>query len=96
MRLAVSAASIIEVFSSQCDILLSELATAAERGDVDELRAKAHKLKGSARTIGAAKLGDLCQVLEGDARDGAVPDAVAKVRAIESATQEARAALAAL
>lgn len=92
-------ASIVEVFDTQCDDLLPEMLAVAEAGDPGEIAKKAHKLKGSARTIGAAQVGQLCEVLEHAGRNpqgGTVPNAVEQVRAIMAATDIARAALAKL
>ena len=92
-------ASIVEVFDTQCDELLPDLLSVAQAGDADEIAKKAHKLKGSARTIGAAQVGQLCEVLEHDGRhsaDGTVAGAVEQVEAIIAATKVARAELAKL
>jgi HPt (histidine-containing phosphotransfer) domain-containing protein len=88
--------SIIEVFDTQCDELLPELIAAAASGDPDAIAKKAHKLKGSARTIGAAQVGELCQALEHAARAGPVSDGVDQVERIRQATEDVRVALKAL
>ena len=84
---------IIDVFVRQADDLLVELADVAKKGDAAQAASLAHKLKGSARTVGAARLGRHCEGLEQAAREGDVSDAPGRVDGIQGAYAEARAAL---
>lgn len=54
-------ATILEDFTVSMEAYLREFSTA---GDLSEVRAVAHKLKSSARTVGAGPLGNLCAALE--------------------------------
>lgn len=84
---------IVDVFVKQADDLLVELAQVVDGGNAEQAASLAHKLKGSARTVGAARLGRHCEGLEHSARTGDVSDGVARVAGIKSAYAEARDAL---
>ena len=55
---------LLQKFVSQSNEILSEFETAFRQHDVDQVRFHSHKLKSSARTVGANSLADLCFALE--------------------------------
>jgi len=55
---------VLQKFVSQADEILVEFETALSQGDVKQVRFHTHKLKSSARTVGANPLADLCFSLE--------------------------------
>lgn len=50
-----------------------ELARAADAGDHAAVVAAAHALKGASRTIGAERVGAVCQAIESAGREGTLP-----------------------
>ena len=84
---------IIGVFEEQADEILADLKAAAARRDDTQLANLAHKLKGSARTVGAVELGNHCERLEHDARRGPVPDVDSRLDEVHAACTRARASL---
>ena len=67
--------------------LIGELRDAVERGDADECRRLAHKLKGSSETVGAQRLSELARELENGNGEGAGA-AVAELRPVYRGTLE--------
>ena len=55
---------LLDEFLSQSAEILERLAGAIAGNDVAGVRAAAHELKGSSRTIGALAVGEVCQTLE--------------------------------
>lgn len=55
---------LLDEFLSQSADILSRMAGMLAAGDPAGVRAAAHELKGSSRTIGALALGEQCQILE--------------------------------
>ena len=72
---------------------LARMRAAAEAGDQPALMMASHSLKSNSANVGAFHLADLCRALEADARAGAVPDAIDRVVAAETAFGVARAEL---
>jgi CheY-like chemotaxis protein len=60
---------VLQKFLSQMDDIFSDFETAFKQGDAEQVRFHSHKLKSSARTVGANSLADLCFALEKAARD---------------------------
>ena len=58
------------VFYEATPPLIGELRDAVERGDADECRRLAHKLKGSSETVGATRMATLSRALEQGGPDG--------------------------
>jgi CheY-like chemotaxis protein len=85
---------LVEIFSTEAPQRLRELRAAVERGDTDEVRNLAHKLKGSALTLAAGKMAALCSTLEDRARRGSLEGATELAEAAEEAFGAARDALA--
>ena len=73
---------------------VSGLQSAVERRDGDELRALAHRLKGSALNLGAARVAEVSLALEESGREGRTDRAPALLVELEAALGEASAALA--
>ena len=78
----------LEVFATTAGTTLAELRAALDAGDGDETRRLAHRLSGSARTVGAAALAELAAALE-----AGVPDARAALYPLEAALAPTLAAL---
>jgi signal transduction histidine kinase/DNA-binding response OmpR family regulator len=79
-----------ELFAELTREDLDFIAEAAAVGEVEALRARAHRLKGGAYSFGAEKLGDLAAVIEQTAKAGRVD---ADLRSLEAAFQDAVCAL---
>jgi len=60
---------VLQKFASQLDEIFTGFNTAFGQGDLDGVRFHSHKLKSSARTVGADSLADLCFALETAARN---------------------------
>ena len=61
---------LIYLFIEQSPQLLEKMETALESQDFEKLEKLAHKFRGSGTNLGGVKLGDSCQALEGEAKDG--------------------------
>jgi CheY-like chemotaxis protein len=62
---------LLQSFVSQVDEILAELETAFLQRDIEQVRFHSHKLKSSARAVGANTMADLCFTLEAAAKNGA-------------------------
>jgi PAS domain S-box-containing protein len=69
--------------------ILADLRRALEERRADQVRAAVHKLKSSARSIGALKLGNLCETMEKDAVAGAWDSILAREAPILASFAEA-------
>ena len=76
---------VIATFLGKSPSVIAALRDAASRGDVEGLRRHAHMLKGTSAMLGARGVSEQCAAIEADARAGAVPDAEARVTAVEAA-----------
>ena len=81
---------LIELFVESTPPLLDELREAAERGDGEDVRRTAHKLKGSCQNIGAGFMAKLAHDLEQSSV--ATPDAARHARHACSPTPATRCA----
>jgi HPt (histidine-containing phosphotransfer) domain-containing protein len=63
------AGELVDLFLQDSQGRITTLVMAAQSGDHDTLRAAAHSLKGSAGTMGARRLAELCHRLEQHAKD---------------------------
>ena len=59
---------VLKKFVAQMDEIFAEVETALEQSDIERVRFNTHKLKSSARTVGANSLADLCVALEAAAQ----------------------------
>ena len=67
---------LLGLFQTESDPIVTELAQAVARNEVEMVRKLAHALKGSAANLGATELAQTCACLEGMARAGTLqPDA---------------------
>jgi HPt (histidine-containing phosphotransfer) domain-containing protein len=73
--------------------LIATLRRAAPRGVGEEMLRSAHSLKSSSVNLGALRLGGLARSLEEASRAGDVPDADARVMAIEVEFERVRRAI---
>lgn len=87
-------AQIIGVFERQAGNIADDMRAAVTTIDEQKLAALAHKLKGSARTVGAAELGDFCERLERDARAGDIASLPLRLDEVLAAMKRAIDALA--
>jgi PAS domain S-box-containing protein len=60
---------VLQKFLSQMDDIFSDFEEAFKKEDAEQVRFHSHKLKSSARTVGANSLADLCFALEKAARE---------------------------
>ena len=80
-------------FIGQAPRTLEDLEEADRRGDVEQVAALAHRLKGSAWELGAVRVGDLCERLEREARAEALTDVAGQLAAVRAAYDDATQAL---
>ena len=83
----------ISNFIRNAPATLAELEAAHRRGDVDEVAALAHRLKGSAWNLGALRVGSLCERLENEARAHELVEVDAQLDGVRSAYDDAARAL---
>lgn len=88
-------AAAIAAFLDDAPARVRAIRQAHAADDAVGLVTAAHALGGAAANIGAARLRELCQVIENSARDGRLEGARQSVAALEQSLAEARAALAA-
>ena len=74
----------------------ADMRQASQNGDWEVLGANAHRLKSSARYVGAVTLGNACERLEALAKKGETAAAVTLAREVDQLTDRVRAAIAAL
>jgi len=65
--------NILKKFAPQAEGIVAEINTACAARDAEQVAFHAHKLKSSARTVGANPMADLCLALEMAGRDGDWP-----------------------
>lgn len=82
----------VDNFVSRVPETVAELRAAADRADGDELRALAHRLKGSALNLGASQVARVSLALEECGREDGV-DAASLLAELEDALGNASAAL---
>jgi len=73
-----------EDFIASLPLLLAEAEAAVSASDGVRLRALAHRLKGSSRTIGGSAVGDVCEALEQIAERRGLEGAPAALRSLRS------------
>ena len=78
-------AKLIGLFLRETPARLADIRTALESGDAPALERAAHALKGSAGTLGAYALSELCAQLEELADSGTVTGAAEVVDAVAAA-----------
>jgi HPt (histidine-containing phosphotransfer) domain-containing protein len=83
------------VFAEHAPLQLAALRRAVSSGSHAEIGRAAHRLKGGARSFGAARLGDAAEAIERMARAGSLPgeESVAELGEILGATLAELAAL---
>jgi two-component system sensor histidine kinase/response regulator len=84
---------LLDVFDEQRERCAADIASAVLCGDRPEIRRLAHLLKGSCASLGARRLGEVCQALEQIARSGEPPVAAEQLRQLHLAAVEASRAL---
>src|SRR3954453_9746810 len=82
------AIQLLELFGRTATETLDELHTALDAGDREEVRRLAHRLKGSARNVGATGMAELSA-----AREAVPPDAAPALARLEAAFAPTCAAL---
>jgi len=66
---SVAKTGLLQKFSLQAEEIVEALETAYEQRDIEQIAFHTHKLKSSARTVGANNLADICFSLEMAARN---------------------------
>jgi CheY-like chemotaxis protein len=84
---------LVELFLREAPARLARIRAALEQADAQALRAAAHALKGSAGTLGACGVQDLCGELEELAESGRLDGAAELVQALEAAVERTGPAL---
>ncbi|MEO8670388.1 MAG: ATP-binding protein [Tahibacter sp.] len=80
------AAQLLRDFAETVRHDLGELREALQRGDVDEARREAHRIRGASRLVGAGELADAAQACESTLRGaGADPSTIQRLRELEVA-----------
>ena len=82
---------VLAMFSAQAVGLIARLATLCSEGKSSESLALAHTLKGSARAIGAFRVGDAAEALEAALRNG--DDSSEAIAGLKDSVAEARSAI---
>ncbi len=82
---------VLAMFSAQAVGLIARLATLCSEGKSSESLALAHTLKGSARAIGAFRVGDAAEALEAALRNG--DDLSEAIAGLKDSVAEARSAI---
>ena len=84
---------LVDTYLTEGDRLVGDLVAAAAAGDIAALVLPAHSMKSSSLNVGALELGELCRLLETDARNGSVDAPVDRANAVKVAFAVVRAAL---
>jgi HPt (histidine-containing phosphotransfer) domain-containing protein len=79
------ASDLLELFEKTAAATLGELRAALDSGDADEVRRLAHRLKGSARNVGASGMAEIAAALE-----QRPPDPAATLGSLEAALEPTR------
>ena len=79
---------VLQAYLDSAPETVSTLTKAQASGDQKALGFAAHSLKGSSRTIGAGRLGDLCQELENSPDEAHVLPVVSEYRRLLGEIQE--------
>lgn len=74
----------LQDFLEVADTAVSDMAAALQASDLARLREAAHRVKSSARYVGAVELGRLSEAIEYAARDGQGPQATQLLSAWQS------------
>jgi histidine phosphotransfer protein HptB len=78
-------ARVIELFARLVPELITSIEEAMRERDMEALRQRAHKLKGSCLSLGARRMADVCYAIERAAASGEIDDAgVAQLPALYS------------
>ncbi len=83
-------AEVTELFTAQGRISLDALRAAAATGDLSGWRSRLHMLRGSANSVGAHRLAELCQALERDSEVSGQAGAPAAITDLETEYDRAR------
>jgi two-component system, sensor histidine kinase and response regulator len=86
-------AELVGLFGTQTPVLVENLRSAVQAGDAGSVKAHAHKLKGSAVTLAAVQIAELCEELESRARHHLLEGAELLVEQIHSSFQRAHTSL---
>jgi two-component system sensor histidine kinase/response regulator len=86
-------AELVGLFGTQIPVLVENLRSAVQAGDAESVSAHAHKLKGSAVTLAAVQIAELCDELESRASRQLLEGAELLVEQIHSSFQRAHTSL---
>ena len=87
---------VIDCYTEDTPNIFSEIQAAIDAGDLDALRDRAHKLKGSSSTMGLSKVSELALQIELIAKDGSSAGCDTLAAELDTAIQDAYAWLAEL
>ena len=85
---------ITTAFLTDAPVKINALREALAESDYEAVSMAAHNLKGGCWYVGAARLAELCALLEDDAESGNLSDAAASVSGIETELEALREAMA--
>lgn len=85
---------ITTAFLTDAPVKINALREALAESDHEAVSMAAHNLKGGCWYVGAARLAELCALLEDDAESGNLSDAAASVSGIETELEALREAMA--
>ena len=86
-------AELVGLFGTQTPLLVQNLRSAVQAGDAGSVKVHAHKLKGSAVTLAAVQIAELCEELESRAARQLLEGAEPLVDQIQSSFQRAHTSL---
>ena len=84
---------LVDVFATRTPELLAGLRSAIDAGDAQSVRDGAHKLKGGCMSLAATRMGALCECLEARSESGSLAGVPDLVDELETAFEDAHAAL---
>ena len=87
---------LVETFFDESPGMLADMSQALDSGDAETFRRAAHSLKSNSASFGATRLSELAREMEYLGRDEKLDEAGPKMPQLESAYEEAVAALEAL
>jgi HPt (histidine-containing phosphotransfer) domain-containing protein len=75
---------LVKRYAADSEKYLNKLHVAIQESDSEALGEQAHALKGSSRTVGAVRVGEICAELEAIGKGGTVEGAAALMPELES------------
>lgn len=79
---------ILSMYFNQSEEIMSNIKTNYSSGNIDEVKALAHKLKGSCLNIGVTKMAEVCRKLEKEIKDNNISNLSEIISELESVSSE--------